>query len=87
MLLQNFPTFREVFYLDGSSIKVVGTTISLANVFEGRWELPFQLHRHNKNKPFIRYKYMHTNITTCIFGPFCDKEGISEEVQIDPPIS
>ena len=78
MSLQNFLTFREVCSLDGSSIKVVGTPIPSANNFRVDGNSPFDLFGTKKN--FIRYKELHASIPTCIFGPLCDKEIISEEV-------
>ena len=53
-----------------SSIKVVGTSISLANNFRVDGNSPFDFIGTKKSKL----------LSTCRFGPFCDKEGISEEV-------
>ena len=41
MSFKNFLTFREVFSLDGSCIKVVGTPIFLANNFRDYGNYPF----------------------------------------------
>ena len=51
MSLQNFPTFREVYYLYGSSIKVIGTSISLANSFSADGNSPFDFIGTTKTNP------------------------------------
>ena len=56
MLLQNFLTFREVCSLYGSSIKVVGTPISLANSFRVNENPPFYLISTTKTNPLSNTK-------------------------------
>ena len=51
MLLQKFLTFREVFSLDVSSIKVVGTPIYLENSFRVNGNSPFDFIGTTKTKP------------------------------------
>ena len=66
MSLQNFLTFREVCSLDGSSIKVVGTPISLANNFRADGNSPFDFIGMTKTKPLSDTK-IRIQVLTCVY--------------------
>ena len=51
MPFKNFLNFREVCSLDGSSINVVGTPISLVNNFSADGNSPFDFIGMKKTKP------------------------------------
>ena len=56
MSLQNFLTFREVCSLDGSSIKVVGIPISLANNCRADGDSPLDFIGTTKTNPLSNTK-------------------------------
>ena len=76
-----------------SSLKDGGQTLKYRGLhhpwkkLQSLWIIPLSLHGIDLNKPFVRNKYLHASVPPCRPCLLGHKEGVSEEMVLDLPVS